>query len=110
MIEAAVKHTLPNFQLDASFATDSVGITVVFGDSGAGKTTLVNILSGLVTPALMGGARVRMVGPQIYEDVLAVFNWPGGSAMSIVLIVITLVLLIHTLRRVARRGRLEASR
>ena len=50
MIEAAVKHTLPNFQLDASFATDSVGITVVFGDSGAGKTTLVNILSGLVTP------------------------------------------------------------
>ena len=67
-------------------------------------------LSGLVTPALMGGARVRMVGPQIYEDVLAVFNWPGGSAMSIVLIVITLVLLIYTLRRVARRGRLEASR
>ena len=66
-------------------------------------------LSGLVTPALMGGARVRMVGPQIYEDVLAVFNWPGGSAMSLVLIVITLVLLIYTLRRVARRGRLEAS-
>ena len=66
-------------------------------------------LSGLVTPALMGGARVRMVGPQIYEDVLAVFNWPGGSAMSLVLIVITLVLLIYTLSRVARRGRLEAS-
>ena len=67
-------------------------------------------ISGLVTPALMGGARVRMVGPQIYEDVLAVFNWPAGSAMSLVLIVITLLLLFYTLRMVARRGRLEASR
>ena len=51
MLEVAVRHTIPGFQLDASFAAESVGITVVFGVSGAGKTTLVNILSGLTTPA-----------------------------------------------------------
>ena len=67
-------------------------------------------ISSLVTPMLLGGGRVRMVGQQIYEDVLAVFNWPGGSAMALVLIVIVFVFLFYALRMTARRGRLEAGR
>jgi ABC-type spermidine/putrescine transport system permease subunit I len=67
-------------------------------------------ISAFVTPALLGGARVRMAGEQIYEDVLASFNWPGGSALALVLVAITLAILFVALRATARRGRLEAGR
>jgi len=63
MLDVAVKHALPNFQLDVSFAAQSAGITVVFGESGAGKTTLVNILSGLTRPTegrIVVGGRVLL--------------------------------------------------
>jgi ABC-type spermidine/putrescine transport system permease subunit I len=64
-------------------------------------------ISAFVTPALMGGARVRMVGQQIYDDVLASFNWPGASAMALVLVVLTLLLLFLALAATGRAGRLE---
>ncbi len=67
-------------------------------------------ISAFVTPALLGGARVRMAGQQIYEDLLATFNWPGGSALALVLVAITLAFLFVALRATARRGRLEAGR
>jgi molybdate transport system ATP-binding protein len=38
-----------DFSLDANFATDS-RVTSIFGPSGAGKTTLVNVIAGLVRP------------------------------------------------------------
>jgi molybdate transport system ATP-binding protein len=50
MIEVAVEKRLGAFTLDARFAAPSAGVTALFGRSGAGKTTLVNILAGLVTP------------------------------------------------------------
>ena len=67
-------------------------------------------ISAFVTPALMGGARVRMVGQQIYDDVLTSFNWPGASAMALVLVAFTLVLLFLALHATKRMGRLEAAR
>lgn len=38
------------FTLDADFAAPTPGIIALFGRSGCGKTTLVNIISGLLTP------------------------------------------------------------
>lgn len=66
-------------------------------------------ISAFVTPALMGGARVRMVGQQIYDDVLASFNWPGASGLAVVLVVLTLLLLFVALTTAARGSRLEGS-
>ncbi len=50
MIEIDVEKRLGAFLLDARFAAPATGITALFGRSGAGKTTLVNLLAGLVRP------------------------------------------------------------
>jgi ABC-type spermidine/putrescine transport system permease subunit I len=42
-------------------------------------------MSAFITPALMGGRRVRMVGQQIYEEVLTAYDWPGAASRPIVL-------------------------
>jgi molybdate transport system ATP-binding protein len=49
VIEVAVAHRLGAFQLDASF-TSSGRLTALFGRSGSGKTSLVNIIAGLIRP------------------------------------------------------------
>ncbi|HXJ83389.1 MAG TPA: ABC transporter permease [Candidatus Methylomirabilis sp.] len=58
-------------------------------------STLVFILtvSAFVTPRLIGGGRVHMLGSLIYEQVAVVLNWPFGGALSFVLLAIVLTLL-----------------
>jgi len=50
VIEIDVGKRLGAFLLEARFAAPATGITALFGRSGAGKTTLVNLLAGLVRP------------------------------------------------------------
>src|SRR6516164_3268001 len=49
-------------------------------------------ISAFVTPALMGNPRERMVGQQIYDEVLVSFNWPGAASLSFTLVLVTAVL------------------
>ncbi|MGE0259511.1 MAG: molybdenum ABC transporter ATP-binding protein [Alphaproteobacteria bacterium] len=49
MIEVAARHRLGGFSLDATFAAEG-GLTALFGRSGSGKTSLVNIIAGLIRP------------------------------------------------------------
>ncbi|MDE1903346.1 MAG: ATP-binding cassette domain-containing protein, partial [Alphaproteobacteria bacterium] len=51
MIEIDVEATLGDFALTAKFVVPSAGITALFGRSGAGKTSIVNALAGLLTPS-----------------------------------------------------------
>jgi len=49
MLSVAVEHRLGSFVLNAAF--DSAGgLTALFGRSGAGKTSLINAIAGLLRP------------------------------------------------------------
>ena len=50
MLEVDVACRLGALDLDVGFATDA-GVTALFGRSGAGKTTVINAIAGLLRPA-----------------------------------------------------------
>jgi putative spermidine/putrescine transport system permease protein len=68
-------------------------------------STLVFILtvSAFVTPRLVGGARVQMLGSMIYEQTVVVLNWPFGGAMSFVLLALALLLIAVVNRSLGSR-------
>jgi ABC-type spermidine/putrescine transport system permease subunit I len=67
-------------------------------------------MSAFITPALMGGRKVRMVGQQIYEEVLTAYDWPGAASLTIILSVLMLGLVGLALRATRRRARLDMAR
>lgn len=48
-LSVAIRHALPSLALDVTFEAPS-GLTVLFGRSGAGKTTVIQAVAGLLTP------------------------------------------------------------
>ncbi len=61
-------------------------------------------MSAFVTPAILGGTRVRVVAYLIYEEFLLSLNWPFGAALALILVAIsTLVVLGYN--RWLERGR-----
>jgi putative spermidine/putrescine transport system permease protein len=68
-------------------------------------------ISALVIPALLGGAGDRMIGQQIYDQMLVALNWPSSAALSTVLAVFTIIFAVLGLSLTARAARLrEAGR
>ena len=51
-------------------------------------------ISVVVTPALMGGRSNRMIGNEIYDQVITALNWPFASAMAATLIVVVVGILL----------------
>jgi molybdate transport system ATP-binding protein len=49
-LEIRLRHTQGAFALDVAFDSESSGVTALFGPSGAGKTTIVHAIAGLVRP------------------------------------------------------------
>ncbi len=67
-------------------------------------------LSAFVTPALLGSPRERMVGQQIYDEVLVSFNWPIASALALTLVLLTAGVVFFALLATRRAARLERAR
>ena len=49
MLTVAVEKNLGEFSIDARFDSEG-GVTALFGPSGAGKTSIINMIAGLMTP------------------------------------------------------------
>jgi putative spermidine/putrescine transport system permease protein len=61
-------------------------------------------MSVFVTPAILGGTRVRVVAYLIYEEFLLSLNWPFGAALALLLVAITM-LVVAGYNRWLERGR-----
>lgn len=55
--------------------------------------TFVMSMSALVTPQLLGGGRVSTIVTVIYQQATAGQNWPLASALGVVLLVLTFIIL-----------------
>ncbi|KOF14199.1 molybdenum ABC transporter ATP-binding protein [Ensifer adhaerens] len=64
------RHRLGGFSIDAAFTSDG-GVTALFGRSGSGKTSLINIIAGLMKP---DGGRVVLDGDIIADSQRRIFT------------------------------------
>jgi putative spermidine/putrescine transport system permease protein/spermidine/putrescine transport system permease protein len=62
-----------------------------------------------VTPAVLGGGKVIMVSSRIANDIELFFNWGAASALGVVLLLLT-ALLIFGAMRLTRVGSLLSDR
>ncbi len=65
MLEVAVAKRLSAFEIDAEFSCATNGIVALFGRSGAGKTSLVNMLAGLLRP---DSGRIKIDGVTVFDS------------------------------------------
>jgi molybdate transport system ATP-binding protein len=49
-LSVLLRHRFPSLRMDVAFATPTPGVTVLFGPSGAGKTTIIAAAAGLLRP------------------------------------------------------------
>jgi molybdate transport system ATP-binding protein len=50
MLDVRITKLQGAFAVDASFAVQETGVTALFGSSGAGKTSIINMVAGLIRP------------------------------------------------------------
>jgi molybdate transport system ATP-binding protein len=68
-LEVDIHHRLGAFSVEAAFSADK-GVTALFGRSGSGKTSLINIIAGLMRPE---GGSLRFNGDVLYDGDNRVF-------------------------------------
>ena len=64
MLEVFVQKQLGGFALNVELACETSGIVALFGRSGAGKTTLVNLMAGLIRP---DHGRIAINGEALFD-------------------------------------------
>ena len=79
-LEIAIRHRLGKLQLDVAFKSDA-RVVALFGPSGAGKTSITNIIAGLVKPQF---ARIVIGGDVICDTERGVFLPPQSRRIGLV--------------------------
>ena len=79
-LSVALRHAFGGFTLDAAFEAPR-GITVLFGRSGSGKTTIVNAVAGLLRP---DHGRIAVDGRVLLDTARGVFLPPSRRRVGYV--------------------------
>lgn len=58
--------------------------------------------TSVALPLILGGTKYKMLVSIIYEDLLLIYNWPAGFAVSLILVAVTMTILFVTSRAVGR--------
>lgn len=80
MLSVAIRHRLGDFRLDAHFEAGP-GVTAIFGRSGAGKTSIVNAVAGLLRPET---GRIVLDGRSLFDADRRVFLPPDRRRLGYV--------------------------
>jgi putative spermidine/putrescine transport system permease protein len=62
-------------------------------------------MTAYVTPALLGGHSMMLMATLVYQQMMTSFNWPFGTAIAMILILVTAALMTGYMRIVRARGR-----
>ena len=79
--EVAIRHAYGSFTLDVAFTAASGGVTALFGPSGAGKTSIVHALAGLMRPA---EGRIVLEGHTVLDTGAGIFVPPEKRRIGLV--------------------------
>jgi molybdate transport system ATP-binding protein len=80
MLEFSARLRLGSFDLDASFSSGA-GITALFGRSGSGKSTILNLIAGLVRP---DSGRIAVGGRALWDSAARVALAPHARRVGYV--------------------------
>lgn len=85
--------------LGASGRRAFMNVTLPLSLSGVGAASVICFTLALGTfeiAVLIGGKRVQMIAPLVYEQITYAFNWTMGAAVAMVLLVVSVVgIVIH---------------
>jgi ABC-type spermidine/putrescine transport system permease subunit I len=62
-------------------------------------------VNSFVTPAMLGGPSFMMLGTIVYQQVMAIFDWPLASALCMVMLIITVTIMFLNERMLERYSR-----
>jgi molybdate transport system ATP-binding protein len=65
MLGVSIEKTLGSFRLIVEFETVGEGVTALFGRSGAGKSSIINAVAGLMTP---DAGRINFAGATFFDS------------------------------------------
>lgn len=81
MIRARFEKRLPELDIHADFRVRESSTTVLWGESGAGKTTILNCIAGLLKPDSGG---IAIGGHEVYSSELGIDETPQARGIGYV--------------------------
>lgn len=81
MLEIEINKKLGNTEISCAFKAEARGVTAIFGESGAGKTSVINMIAGLIKP---DSGRIAFCGRTFFDSRKKIDLTPGKRSVGYV--------------------------